>query len=214
MVPGSYIWSLVSIHYILRQETASLIRSFVTCSRCWTEGRTKKRVLQDCDLCALCHQETETMDHLLVECERSLGKAWGRLMILCSCSSRGLFGTWKERNSHVLDKFATMPAWLLPSIKLEADRLAAGFRRLSPLLVRWSWKKKLDHLYDAHVCIRMWIIFPIVATLQGKRCTGRTEGCMVSQVSSGLCRGMYLKWLWAIYLFRSDGKNHPLFSRR
>jgi hypothetical protein len=41
---------------------------------------------------------------------------------------------WKEQNSRVFDKFATMPA-----IKLEADHwVATGFRRLPALLVRWS----------------------------------------------------------------------------
>ena len=48
---------------------------------------------------------------------------------------------WKERNSRVLDK--RLPpcrrGCCMPSIKLEADRwVAAGFKRLSALLVRWS----------------------------------------------------------------------------
>lgn len=36
------------------------------------------------------------------------------------------------------EKFTTVPAWLLPTIKLEVDAwVAVGFRRLSLLLVRW-----------------------------------------------------------------------------
>lgn len=36
--------------------------------RCWTASRRKKRGLQDCDLCALCHQAPATMNHLLSAC--------------------------------------------------------------------------------------------------------------------------------------------------
>lgn len=36
--------------------------------RCWTASRRKKRGLQDSDACALCNQEPETMNHLLVHC--------------------------------------------------------------------------------------------------------------------------------------------------
>jgi hypothetical protein len=45
----------------------------------------------------------------------------------------------KERNSRVFDIFATMLAWLLPKINLEAGQwVAARFRRLMPLFVCWS----------------------------------------------------------------------------
>lgn len=46
---------------------------------------------------------------------------------------------WKERNSRVFDRFATMPAWLLPRIREESDSwVAAGFSKLAPLLASWS----------------------------------------------------------------------------
>lgn len=35
---------------------------------CWTAQRRKKRNLQNDDLCALCDQESESIDHLLVSC--------------------------------------------------------------------------------------------------------------------------------------------------
>jgi hypothetical protein len=42
---------------------------------------------------------------------------------------------WKERNSRVFERFATMPAWLLPKILDECNAwVAAGFRRIAPLL--------------------------------------------------------------------------------
>lgn len=51
--------------------------------RCWTASRRKKRGLQDCDLCALCHQESETMQHLLVTCVFTR-EVWARLSISLS----------------------------------------------------------------------------------------------------------------------------------
>jgi hypothetical protein len=46
---------------------------------------------------------------------------------------------WKERNSRVFERFATMPAWLLPNIHDECDVwVAAGFRKLAPLIASWS----------------------------------------------------------------------------
>jgi len=46
--------------------------------RCWTASRRKKRELQDCDLCALCHQAPETMNHLLTACVYTR-EVWARL---------------------------------------------------------------------------------------------------------------------------------------
>jgi hypothetical protein len=46
---------------------------------------------------------------------------------------------WKEQNSRVFDRFATMPAWFLPKIREEADIwVAAGFRGIAPLAADWS----------------------------------------------------------------------------
>ena len=46
---------------------------------------------------------------------------------------------WKERNSWVFERFATMPAWMLPKINEVANLwVAAGFRRLAPLVAAWS----------------------------------------------------------------------------
>ncbi|WVZ67115.1 hypothetical protein U9M48_016241 [Paspalum notatum var. saurae] len=37
-------------------------------NRCWTAERRHRRGLQDSDRCALCDQESETIDHLLIHC--------------------------------------------------------------------------------------------------------------------------------------------------
>lgn len=138
--------------------------------RCWTASRKKKRGLQDCDLCALCHQAPETMDLLLAACVY-MREVWARLGATISLpqlaqgnpaavdqwlAARKLIPKdlprgynalfllvswiiWKERNSHVFDRFATMPAWLLPKIREECDAwVTAGFRRIAPLIASWS----------------------------------------------------------------------------
>jgi hypothetical protein len=103
--------------------------------------------LQDCDLCALCHQAPETMDHLLAHCVYTR-EVWAKLRAAISLVQpvhdqstavdqwlverkllpkdhrRGFDALfllvswliWKERNSRVFERFATMPAWLLPKI--------------------------------------------------------------------------------------------------
>ena len=59
---------------------------------------------------------------------KDLRKAYDSLFLLVSLL------VWKERNSRVFDRFATMPAWLMPKINLEPGQwVAAGFRRLMPL---------------------------------------------------------------------------------
>ena len=56
----------------------------------------------------------------------------------CYCWSH-IWMIWKERNSQVIERFATMPAWLLPKINEEAILwVAAGFRRLALLVAVWS----------------------------------------------------------------------------
>jgi hypothetical protein len=51
--------------------------------RCWTASRRKKRGLQDCDLCVLCHQAPETMNHLLADCVFTR-EVWARLAVTLS----------------------------------------------------------------------------------------------------------------------------------
>jgi hypothetical protein len=138
--------------------------------KCWTASRRKKRGLQDCDLCALCHQAPETMNHLLVDCVYTR-EVWARLRGAISLMQpvqaeptavdqwlgerklipkdlhRGFDALfllvswliWKERNSRVFERFATMPAWLLPKILDECNAwVAVGFRRIAPLVAAWS----------------------------------------------------------------------------
>jgi hypothetical protein len=46
---------------------------------------------------------------------------------------------WKERNNRVFERFATMPAWLLPRIRDECDAwVTVGFAKLTPLIAAWS----------------------------------------------------------------------------
>jgi hypothetical protein len=47
--------------------------------RCWTSNRLRRHGLRDSDDCALCAQEVETLDHLLLGCVHSW-ETWFRIM--------------------------------------------------------------------------------------------------------------------------------------
>ena len=47
--------------------------------RCWTVARRKRHGLQDDDLCVLCAQSSETIDHLLTTCPFSR-EVWFKIL--------------------------------------------------------------------------------------------------------------------------------------
>jgi hypothetical protein len=47
--------------------------------RCWTSDRLRCHGLSDRDVCALCAQEVETLDHLLLSCVHSR-ETWFRVL--------------------------------------------------------------------------------------------------------------------------------------
>lgn len=80
--------------------------------------------------------QATAMDHWLAQRKqvpKDLRRAFDALFLLVS------WLIWKERNSRVFDRVATMPAWLLPKIREEGICwVQAGFRRLAPVLESWS----------------------------------------------------------------------------
>ena len=98
--------------------------------------RQSKRVIDEVDLVQPVHDQSTAVDQWLVE-RKLLPKdhhiGFHALFLLVS------WLIWKERNSRVFEKFATMPAWLLPKILDECNAwVAAGFRRIAPLVASWS----------------------------------------------------------------------------
>jgi hypothetical protein len=69
---------------------------------CWTSNRLCRHGLRDTDECALCAQDVETLDHLMLRCVYSC-EAWFR--ILCYCS------IWRHRGSCL----CLIGGWIPPS---------------------------------------------------------------------------------------------------
>jgi hypothetical protein len=82
------------------------------------------------------HAEPTAVDQWLGERKlipKDLRRGFDALFLLVS------WLIWKERNSRVFERFATMTAWLLPKILDECNAwVAAGFRRIAPLIAAWS----------------------------------------------------------------------------
>jgi hypothetical protein len=68
--------SLAGVDRIWKVQAPGRCRFFgwlVLHSRCWTSNRLRQHRTRDSDICALCAQEVETLDHLLLGCVHSLG---------------------------------------------------------------------------------------------------------------------------------------------
>ena len=104
--------------------------------RIWTAARRRRHGLQADDSCALCDQEAETADHLLLSCVFAR-EVWDRLL----------------RRAHIwLDTptgVSPFVDWCLSSRKRLPRELRRGFDSLA-LLVAWSlWKERNRRVFDA-----------------------------------------------------------------
>ncbi|WVZ78989.1 LOW QUALITY PROTEIN: hypothetical protein U9M48_026623, partial [Paspalum notatum var. saurae] len=110
--------------------------------RCWTSERRRRHGLQDDDQCALCDQEVESINHLLLQC--SFSRHWALVRKRTAKEFRhGLDAViilvcwllWKERNARVFDARASSPHEVLSKI-LDEARLwdLAGFRAFASLI--------------------------------------------------------------------------------
>jgi hypothetical protein len=82
------------------------------------------------------HDQSTAVDQWLVERKllpKDHRRGFDALFLLVS------WLIWKERNSRVFERFATMPTWLLPKILDECNAwVKAGFMRIAPLVASWS----------------------------------------------------------------------------
>jgi hypothetical protein len=112
-------------------------------NRCWTAARRKKRGLQDCDLCALCHQAPETMNHLLTDCVYTR-EVWARLRAAISLPQPALAET------------TAVDQWL-GERKLIPKHLRRGFDALF-LLVSWMiWKERNSRIFEWSATMPAWL---------------------------------------------------------
>lgn len=95
--------------------------------RCWTSERLFRHGLRDENKCALCDQELETVDHLLLGCVFSQ-ECWFKLLRFSG--SQGLTPTQEEK---LID-------WWLQSRKRIARALKKGFDSMVVLTARTIWK--------------------------------------------------------------------------
>jgi hypothetical protein len=103
--------------------------------RCWTSDRLHCHGLKDSDSCALCAQEVETLDHLLVDCVFSRE-------------------TWFRTLGHILlpllapDRPMSLAAWWCSARKSVAKTWCKGFNAFV-WLVAWSiWRQRNRHVHD------------------------------------------------------------------
>jgi hypothetical protein len=97
--------------------------------RCWTSNRLRRHEMRDSDSCALCAQEVETLDHLLLGCVHSR-ETWFRVL--------RFYGLDHLTPQEELPYFV----WWLAVRKRVHKSQCKGFDSLA-LLVVWSlWKER------------------------------------------------------------------------
>jgi hypothetical protein len=103
--------------------------------RCWTSDRLHRHGLKDSDACALCAQEVETLDHLLVDCVFSRE-------------------TWFRTLGHILlpqlapDRLMSLAAWWCSARKPVAKTRRKGFDAFV-WLVAWSiWRERNRRVHE------------------------------------------------------------------
>jgi hypothetical protein len=95
--------------------------------RCWTSNRLRQHGMRDSDTCAVCAQEVETLDHLLLGCVHSQ-ETWFRVL-----SFYGLDHLTPQELPY-FDWWLAVRKWVHKSQRKSFDSLA--------LLVIWSlWKE-------------------------------------------------------------------------
>jgi len=104
--------------------------------RIWTADRRRRHGLQADDSCALCDQEVEIADHLLLSCVFAR-EVWDRLLRRCHIRLQLPVGA------------PPFVDWWLSSRKRLPKGLRRGFDSLA-LLVGWSlWKERNRRVFDA-----------------------------------------------------------------
>ena len=116
---------------------------------CWTGSRRFRHNLQDHDKCALCDQDSETIDHLLVSCSYSRD-VWFRLLRrgdlqrLAPGSSATSFVSW----------------WSTSRKRLPKDRRKPFDTFV--LLVIWTiWKERNARVFDRKASMP-WVLSDII----------------------------------------------------
>jgi hypothetical protein len=103
--------------------------------RCWTPDRLRRHGLSDIDVCALCAQEVETLDHLLLDCVHSR-ETWFRVLQFF-----GMADLAPSREEPVA-------VWWLRTRKAVAKPSRKGFDTLV-WLVAWSlWKERNRRVHE------------------------------------------------------------------
>jgi hypothetical protein len=103
--------------------------------RCWTSDRLRRHGLSDIDVCALCAQEVETLDHLLLDCVHSR-ETWFRVLQFF-----GMADLAPSREEPVA-------VWWLRTRKAVAKPSRKGFDTLV-WLVAWSlWKERNRRVHE------------------------------------------------------------------
>lgn len=120
-------------------------------NRCRSAHRRYKHNLQDNDRCNLCDQDSETMEHLLVQC--SFGRdVWHRLLV-----PLGL-----QQQVPAATKFGFAEWWTT-----SRKRLAAIFRKAFDsfvVLVNWLiWKERNSKVFDRKA-VMPWVLSESILT--------------------------------------------------
>jgi hypothetical protein len=104
--------------------------------RCWTAARRFRHGLQDSDVCILCDQASETMDHLLLGCVYNR-EVWH----LCLT---------RFHLHHIIpDDGSTLMEWWTVSRKLVPKQLRRGFDSLFFLAGWCIWKERNARMFRA-----------------------------------------------------------------
>ena len=109
--------------------------------RCWTAARRKRHGLQDEDLCVLCAQSSETIDHLLTTCPFSR-EIWFKIL----CKIR-----WERVTPSMLT--FNFSSWWTDARKQIPKAGRRGFDSLVILVCWIIWKERNDRTFDR--CVRM-----------------------------------------------------------
>lgn len=104
--------------------------------RLWTANRRRRHRLQDSDDCALCDQQSETIDHFLLNYVYSQ-EIWFRVL-----SPIGLHVLAPSAEARLADW------WLSARAELPAD-LRKGFDSLVLLVTWFIWKERNKRIFDA-----------------------------------------------------------------
>ena len=108
--------------------------------RCWTTARSKRHGLQDDDLCVLCAQSSETIDHLLTTCPFSR-EVWFKILRKIG---------WDRVTPSTLT--FNFPSWWTDARKQIPKVGRRGFNSLVILVCWIIWKERNDRTFDH--CVR------------------------------------------------------------